>query len=365
MSPTAPRPCPRCHQVNQPSDAVCANCGTKLSPPFDADELRSGVGPSSARANSSAQNPAGRNVIVTDQSHSAIAIGNGARATKNEITARKFHKTEIHISSGHSRLTVLPDQTYHDDLFPSSREELELPVTIGDDAVAERFVFSATSLHVGADAILKGPVYGADAVILAEECRLGGPIIGSRNVRVGDGCKPLEAEQNVDRSHRSIGILAVEDVDIGHEVQLDYVIAGGDVRIGTRCRIGEIRAKGVVVGDGGQADRIVAAGDLTLGKKVIVGQFEIGGRLCLGDGCHFRDMNTIILLGPFSGSPPTVMLGGRQVGLEAMFVCDGRQIQPYAGDHLPAGAALVMTSVINHRIWRALKKLTGASPSMG
>lgn len=365
MSPPAPRPCPRCHQVNLPSDPVCANCGAKLSASIDADERRSDAGPSSARPNSSAQNPSGRNVIVTDQSHSAIAIGNGARATKNEITARKFHKTEIHISPGHSRLTVLPDQTYHNELYPGTREELELPVTIGDDAVAERFVFSATSLHVGADAILKGPVYGADAVILAEGCQLGGPIIGSNHVLVGDGCKPLAAEQHVDRSHRLIGILAVHDVDIGHDVQLDYVVAGGDVRIGTRCTIGEVRAKGVVVGDSGQVDRIVSAGDLALGSQVTVGQFEIGGRLSLGDGCHFKDMNTIILVGPSSGSPPTVMLGGRQVGLEAMFVSDGRDLLPFTGDSLPASAALVVTNVMNHRIWRALKKLTGASPSMG
>lgn len=362
MSPSTSIECSRCGQTNPASVQTCRNCGTKLSPPFDADELRSDAGPSAARANSSAQNPATRNVIVTDQS--VTAIGQGARATRNEITAGKFHKTEIHMSSGHSRFTILPGQTCHNDLYPSRREELELQITIGDDAIADCLMFSATSLVVGADAILKGPLYGADAVILAEECQLGGPIIGSKNVRVGDRCKPLEAEHDAGHARRLIGILAVNDVEIGHDAQLDYVVAGGNVHIGTRCRIGEIRAQGVEVGDDGQVDRIMAASDLTLGSKVTIGQFQIGGRLRLGNSCRFRDMDTIIVHGPLSGAVPTVLLCGRQVGPEAMFVFDGRQIQPYIGDQVPASVALIITTAMNHRIWRVLAKLTGAPPSL-
>ena len=364
MSPFTSIECSRCGQMNPASVQTCCNCGIELAPPLDADELRSNAEPSAAGANFSARNPATRNVIVTDRSHSAIAIGKGARASTTEISAGNYHKTEFHISSKHSRFVIPPGHMCSRDLVPTGREELEQPVIIGDYAVTEGRVFSATSLDVGAEATLKGPVYGADAVTLAEECQLGGPIIGSKNVHVGDRCKLLEAEHDAGHARRLIGILAVNDVEIGHDAQLDYVVAGGNVHIGTRCRIGEIRAQEVEVGDDGQVDRIMAASDLTLGSKVTIGQFQIGDRLRLGNSCRFRNMDTIILHGPLSGAVPTVILRGRQVGPEAMFVFDGRHIQPYTGGQVPADAALIITTVMDHRLWRVLAKLTGAPPSL-
>ena len=246
-------------------------------------------------------------------------------------------------------------------ILPKKQEDLVKAVYVRDNARVEGLIHSPTVLVVGDGATLMGSVYAAERIQIGSRCQLQ-DVVSSGPIQIGSesrasGCIVSNSDQPLVAQDlcRALGILSKGDVIIGNEARLNFVLATGDVRLGSDCEVKRIVGRNIEVGARSVIGHATARGNLSLGAEANLDWCSVGGRLVVGPSVKMRDMVTISSHGASLAQAFPLSLGDKLVGQDNAFMVQEERLVPY--DEMTEGpeSLVVITSLLDRALLKAIE----------
>ena len=304
--------CPQCKStIHNWKDRYCKLCGAMLPP---APTIN-------------------RNVNVVDDSKN-ISIQGEVRNSRI-VQGNSINLYDISVEDP---FIVHPQGYTKRPIYPSSLQELENDIRIGQGAIVDHSLFSTQKIFVQNQVIINKAMYADKEVRIGNDCTIYDSIFCDGDCEIG-------ANVRMDSSNSGhTGIATRGSIRVGNNFCADYIYGGEDVFIGKNARI----------------DHIYAKGNLNLGEEGAVRNISVNGDITLHANTSIWGMAVLIMNKPPHPDVFPLHLSKRKIDADNIFVLVMNRLHKLSiGDAVPEKGVVVITTELNFELLAALEKYTG------